>query len=128
MKPITRREAIKRGGRLLLGASACTLIPGFGTGCSQREVDQEIARHLMQNTQKPKIDDIKFTIIYDNVPHKEGIRTDWGFSCLVEGLDKIILFDAGRYDDIFMSDVFGRRYLKSGAGRIITSKDFSLSV
>ena len=105
MKPITRREAMKKGGRLLLGASACSLIPGFGSGCSQREVDTELAGRLMQNTQKAKIDDIRFTILYDNVPYKEGLRTDWGFSCLVEGLDKTILFDAGRYDDIFLSNL-----------------------
>lgn len=39
------------------------------------------------------------------IPDKKGLRTDWGFSCLVEGLDKTILFDAGRYDDIFLSNL-----------------------
>ncbi len=105
MKPITRREAIKKSGRFLLGTFACSLIPVFGTGCSQREVDAELAARLMQDTQKAKADDIRFTIIYDNVPYKEGLRTDWGFSCLVEGLDKTILFDAGRYDDLFLSNL-----------------------
>lgn len=105
MKPITRREAITNSGRLLLGAFTCALIPGLGTGCSQRKVDTELARRLMQDTQNAKVDDIRFTIIYDNVPYKEGLQTDWGFSCLVGGLDKTILFDAGRYDDIFLSNV-----------------------
>ena len=105
MKPITRREAIKKTGRLLLGASACSLLPRFGTGCSQREVDTKLAAQLMQNTQNAKLDDIRLTILYDNVPYKEGLRTDWGFSCLVDGLDKSILFDAGRFDDIFLSNL-----------------------
>lgn len=105
MKPITRREAIKKSGRFLLGASACAFVPVFGTGCTQREVDTDLAGRLMQDTQKAKIDDIRFTILYDNVPYKEDLRTDWGFSCLVEGVDKTILFDAGRYDDIFMSNL-----------------------
>ena len=105
MQPITRREMIKQGSRLLLGASACSLIPGFGSGCSQRQVDTELAVRLMQDTQKAKIDDIRFTILYDNVPYKKSLRTDWGFSCLVEGLDRTILFDAGRYDDIFLSNL-----------------------
>lgn len=105
MKPITRREAIKKSGRLLLGASACSLIPGFGTGCSPCEVDTELASRLMRETQKAKIGDIRFTILYDNVPYKDGLRTDWGFSCLVEGVDRTILFDAGRYDDIFLSNL-----------------------
>ena len=106
MQPITRREALKKSGQLLLGASACSLIPGFGTGCSQREVDAALASRLMRDTKKSKIDDIRLTIIYDNVPYQVGLRTDWGFSCLVEGLDKTVLFDAGRYDDIFLSNLF----------------------
>ena len=105
MKPITRREAIKKTGRLLLGASAFSLLPGFGTGCSQRDVDTKLAARLMQNIQNAKLDDIRITILYDNVPYKEGLRTDWGFSCLVDGLDKSILFDAGRFDDIFLSNL-----------------------
>jgi len=105
MQPLNRRDAIKKGGRLFLGASACFLIPGFGSGCSQRKVDTELAGKLMRETKKAKADDIQITIIYDNVPYKQGLRTDWGFSCLVEGLDKTILFDAGRYDDIFLSNL-----------------------
>ncbi|OGD24582.1 MAG: MBL fold metallo-hydrolase [Candidatus Aminicenantes bacterium RBG_13_63_10] len=38
---------------------------------------------------------IRFTILYDNYLHKEGTRADWGFSCLVEGTEKTILFDTG---------------------------------
>jgi 7,8-dihydropterin-6-yl-methyl-4-(beta-D-ribofuranosyl)aminobenzene 5'-phosphate synthase len=38
---------------------------------------------------------IKITVIYDNNPYKEGIETAWGFSCLVAGTDKTILFDTG---------------------------------
>jgi 7,8-dihydropterin-6-yl-methyl-4-(beta-D-ribofuranosyl)aminobenzene 5'-phosphate synthase len=35
------------------------------------------------------------TIIYDNNRHDPRLRTDWGFSCLVRGLDMTILFDTG---------------------------------
>lgn len=35
------------------------------------------------------------TIIYDNNPSVEGLKTGWGFSCLVEGCEKTILFDTG---------------------------------
>ena len=36
------------------------------------------------------------TIVYDNNPYKEGLQTGWGFSCLVTGTEKTILFDTGR--------------------------------
>jgi 7,8-dihydropterin-6-yl-methyl-4-(beta-D-ribofuranosyl)aminobenzene 5'-phosphate synthase len=35
------------------------------------------------------------TILYDNNEHDERLETAWGFSCLVEGLEETILFDAG---------------------------------
>ncbi len=35
------------------------------------------------------------TIIYDNNPYKQGLKTNWGFSCLVTGIEKSILFDTG---------------------------------
>jgi len=45
------------------------------------------------------------TIIYDNYPADPACATDWGFSCLIEGLEKTTLFDAGRREDIFLKNV-----------------------
>ena len=39
--------------------------------------------------------DLDLTILYDNNPYNEELETRWGFSCLVEGLEKTILFDVG---------------------------------
>jgi 7,8-dihydropterin-6-yl-methyl-4-(beta-D-ribofuranosyl)aminobenzene 5'-phosphate synthase len=38
---------------------------------------------------------ITITIIYDNNEYDEQLETAWGFSCLVEGPEKTILFDTG---------------------------------
>ncbi len=38
---------------------------------------------------------LMITIVYDNYPLKEGLRTAWGFGCVVQGLEKTILFDTG---------------------------------
>jgi len=38
---------------------------------------------------------INITVVYDNNPYKEGIATSWGFSCVVAGTEKTILFDTG---------------------------------
>jgi 7,8-dihydropterin-6-yl-methyl-4-(beta-D-ribofuranosyl)aminobenzene 5'-phosphate synthase len=35
------------------------------------------------------------TVVYDNYPYKKGLTTAWGFSCLVRGWDRTILFDTG---------------------------------
>jgi len=48
---------------------------------------------------------MKITIIYDNETWKEGLKTDWGFSCLVEVYDKKILFDTGANGSILLHNM-----------------------
>ena len=50
-------------------------------------------------------DPVKFTILYDNYLHKEGTKVDWGFSCLIEGTEKTILFDTGTQPEILLHNV-----------------------
>ena len=38
---------------------------------------------------------VNITVIYDNNSFKDGLRTSWGFSCLITGIEKTILFDTG---------------------------------
>ena len=38
---------------------------------------------------------LKLTILYDNYQFDKAFMNSWGFSCLIEGLDKTILFDCG---------------------------------
>jgi 7,8-dihydropterin-6-yl-methyl-4-(beta-D-ribofuranosyl)aminobenzene 5'-phosphate synthase len=44
---------------------------------------------------------IKVSIIYDNYDFKDGMKSDWGFSCLIEGTEKTILFDTGAKPKVF---------------------------
>ena len=43
---------------------------------------------------------ITFTVVYDNYVITEGTTADWGFSCLIQGMEKTILFDTGTKTDI----------------------------
>jgi len=123
MKPITRREAIIKGGRLLLGTATCSLFPGLASGCSNQELDPDIIARLIQNTENADIRNIKLTVVYDNVPYRKELRKDWGFSCLVEGLDKTILFDTGRYDNLFMSNLSGLKIYPHRIDELFISHD-----
>jgi 7,8-dihydropterin-6-yl-methyl-4-(beta-D-ribofuranosyl)aminobenzene 5'-phosphate synthase len=40
-------------------------------------------------------------IIYDNYVHENDLKPDWGYSIIIEGLEKEILFDVGTRPDIF---------------------------
>ena len=44
---------------------------------------------------------VTIKIIYDNYVHENGLKPDWGYSIIIEGLEKGILFDAGTRTDIF---------------------------
>ena len=37
----------------------------------------------------------RVTILYDNTTAREGVKADWGFACLIEGMAKTVLFDTG---------------------------------
>lgn len=45
------------------------------------------------------------TVVYDNYPYKKGLTTAWGFSCLVRGWDKTILFDTGGDGRLLLSNM-----------------------
>jgi 7,8-dihydropterin-6-yl-methyl-4-(beta-D-ribofuranosyl)aminobenzene 5'-phosphate synthase len=46
--------------------------------------------------------DVTLTILYDNYNFNEEFRSSWGFSCLIEGAGKTILFDTGGEDGNLM--------------------------
>lgn len=56
-------------------------------------------------TEKVDLDSIKITILYDNYVHTPGTIADWGFSCLIEGIEKTILFDTGTKSDILWHNI-----------------------
>ena len=50
-------------------------------------------------------EDLNLTIIYDNNPYNSELETRWGFSCLVEGPEKTILFDVGGDGSVLLSNI-----------------------
>ena len=40
-------------------------------------------------------------VIYDNYVKVDGLKSDWGYSIVIEGLEKDILFDTGTKPDVF---------------------------
>jgi 7,8-dihydropterin-6-yl-methyl-4-(beta-D-ribofuranosyl)aminobenzene 5'-phosphate synthase len=50
-------------------------------------------------------EDINFTVVYNNIPFREDLRTAWGISIFIEGLEKNILFDTGGDGSILLSNM-----------------------
>lgn len=47
------------------------------------------------------------TIVYDNTIYKKnlGLKSDWGFSCLIENKDELVLFDTGANGEILLNNM-----------------------
>jgi len=76
------RFGLLKIGALLLGASAlvmavCAIVAG-----SERTMQKKFAK-------------LSITILYDNNPGPAGLATDWGFSCLIQADEQVLLFDTG---------------------------------
>ena len=60
-------------------------------------------------------EDLDITIVYDNNPYDDRLETRWGFSCLVKGLEKTILFDVGGEGRVLLENM---RKLKIDPGTV----------
>lgn len=105
MKKITRREAMIRTGRVIIGTTAGTSLHAFLPGCSNQSPSQSAIADATEKTESQNVENIKITVLYDNVSFDNKLQTDWGFSCLVEGLEKTVLFDTGMRDNLFISNM-----------------------
>ena len=48
---------------------------------------------------------LKITVLFDNIAQADGLQTDWGYACLIEGLEQTILFDSGADGDLLMANI-----------------------
>ncbi|HHH79519.1 MAG TPA: MBL fold metallo-hydrolase [Thermoplasmatales archaeon] len=50
---------------------------------------------------------MRLTVVYDNEVYRRdaGLKSDWGFSCLIEKDDEVILFDTGAKGEILLSNM-----------------------
>lgn len=48
---------------------------------------------------------LSVTVVYDNVSLEEGLTADWGFSCVIQGAERTVLFDTGTRGAILLSNM-----------------------
>lgn len=48
---------------------------------------------------------ITFTIVYNNIAHDTNLTAEWGMACVIEGLEKCILFDTGSNGAILLNNM-----------------------
>jgi 7,8-dihydropterin-6-yl-methyl-4-(beta-D-ribofuranosyl)aminobenzene 5'-phosphate synthase len=75
----------RRAGGLGLAAAAVLALVAAGSGPRPAPAGPQIV----------------ITVLYDNYAGDPACVTDWGFSCLVRGLPKVLLFDVGAKPEVF---------------------------
>jgi len=48
---------------------------------------------------------VTITVLYDNAARHPGTRASWGFSCLIEGFERTVLFDTGADGAILLANM-----------------------
>lgn len=65
----------------------------------------EIMENGSENINTNKIKETNITVTFDNNQYKDGLKTSWGFSCLIKGAEKTILFDTGGDGSILLENM-----------------------
>ncbi len=84
-------------GAVILGATV------FLTAFAQRK--GQIMNEQIEAVSTPGVNDLTITVVYDNNPYKEGLETAWGFSALITGAEKTILFDTGGNGSLLLNNM-----------------------
>jgi 7,8-dihydropterin-6-yl-methyl-4-(beta-D-ribofuranosyl)aminobenzene 5'-phosphate synthase len=70
---------------------------------------------------EPSMDYPLITIVFDNNPYQKGVQSGWGFSCLIEGMEKPVLFDTGSDGTILLDNMKKLGITTQGIGVLVLS-------
>jgi 7,8-dihydropterin-6-yl-methyl-4-(beta-D-ribofuranosyl)aminobenzene 5'-phosphate synthase len=78
-----------------------------GTVClfSQEPEKEQITNQDSEVISTPDINDLTIKVVYDNNPYNQELGTAWGFSALITGTDKTILFDTGGDGSLLLNNM-----------------------
>lgn len=65
----------------------------------------QVMNNTSENNSTAPVSNLSISVIYDNYTYKEGLSEAWGFSCVVKGAEKTILFDTGEDGSILLSNM-----------------------
>jgi 7,8-dihydropterin-6-yl-methyl-4-(beta-D-ribofuranosyl)aminobenzene 5'-phosphate synthase len=77
-------------------------VPAWCYGGSEGREDMMIER---KGSRGIPLEGLRLTVTYDNNPYDQRLKTAWGFSCLVEGAEKVILFDTGGEAPVLLANM-----------------------
>ena len=95
-----RPTTIRQAG--ILSTALVAILASWGLSCGPA-AEQPAEPRPATSVREGK--EIVITVVYDNYSCDEKMETDWGFACVVEGLDQTILFDTGTKGELLLSNM-----------------------
>ena len=86
-------------------SDAVQFLTSKGAQPGAKKIESIGLRGIPSTIGEGEIKPIQMTVLYDNYVAAEGTKAEWGFSCLIQGTTKTILFDTGGNPDTFRHNV-----------------------
>jgi 7,8-dihydropterin-6-yl-methyl-4-(beta-D-ribofuranosyl)aminobenzene 5'-phosphate synthase len=67
------------------------------------------------------LDELTITVVHDNYPYAEGLKTAWGFAAYIAGARRNILFDAGSDGPLLLENLDSLRIDPAGIDALVLS-------
>ena len=64
-----------------------------------------VALVFLPNMGQAKSPFLRIRVIFDNVRYAKQLETAWGFSCIIEGMPQVILFDTGSDGNLLLANM-----------------------
>ncbi len=69
----------------------------------------------------PALNELTITVVHDNYPCAERLKTAWGFSAVVTGAERTILFDTGSDGELLLENMARLHMEPAGIGIVVLS-------
>jgi 7,8-dihydropterin-6-yl-methyl-4-(beta-D-ribofuranosyl)aminobenzene 5'-phosphate synthase len=92
-------------------------------GCAKGHRQAEVATANHGAGPKAGSRAIQITVLYDNYTLSEGFRTGWGFSCIITGTEKCVLFDTGANADLLLENMDKLKVRAQDVDLVVISHD-----
>ncbi len=69
----------------------------------------------------PALNELTIKVVHDNYPCADSLKTAWGFSALITGPSKIILFDTGSDGDLLLENMVKLQIEPAGISTVVLS-------
>lgn len=77
----------------------------------------------LDSSRSEETEHVTISIVYDSYACGEGFETDWGFSCVIAGAEKTILFDTGKRGETLLHNLKKVQILPKEIDLIVISHD-----